>query len=51
MVRTFVTAGTATYRSRTFHDRRKTFSINGQHGYFARRGRFGRWHFTPMILE
>jgi hypothetical protein len=27
------------------------FSINGQHGYFARRGRFGRWHFTPMILE
>ena len=27
------------------------FSINGQHGYFARRGRFGRWHLTPMVLE
>ncbi len=23
----------------------------GQAGYYARRGRFGRWHFTPMIRE
>jgi len=23
----------------------------GQAGYYARQGRFGRWHFTPMVRE
>ena len=27
------------------------FSIVGQAAYFASRGRFGRWHFTPIIRE